>query len=515
MTAIEIRNEFDRVLNDLAEELDVPPSKYEEAKACYDAVGKWLDAKDSPLNPYKPEIYPQGSFALGTVIKPIGDEDYDVDAVCRLDRTPTNISQMRLKAMVGNRLKQHGKYSQMLDPKDGGRRCWTLQYAEETKFHLDILPAIPDDPNWLIRLGVPNELARHAIEITDKTTWDTDPDWPKSNPMGYVLWFKARTQARLNEGRQILAMEKRARVEDIQDYEVRTPLQRVIQILKRHRDVQYPEDADKPISIIITTLAASVYQNEDSVSEALLSIVPKMRTELERKKRGLVWWVPNPVNPQENFADKWEKEPRKAQIFIEWLNLIEREHHELLTDTGFTRVGEYLTEAYGAREASKALEKYASRSKSGALVKYGLAVPLSESVQELTTFNVPQRQEPVWPVVAVNTVIVTAQRKKTGGWRPLSNNGPYVLRGSSLRFTARTNVQQPYRVFWQVVNTGRDARAEVNGLRGGFEDRRTNENNPLVRDETAKFRGRHWIECFIIQNGLCVGRSGEFIVNIV
>lgn len=515
MTPSEIRNEFDRVLNDLAEELDVPPSKYEEAKARYDAVGKWLDASDSPLNPYKPEIYPQGSFALGTVIRPMRDEDYDVDVVCRLDRTPPNISQKRLKAMVGDRLKQHGRYSQMLDPKDGGRRCWTLQYAEEEKFHLDILPAIPDDPNWLIRQGVLPDLARHTIEITDKTTWDTDAGWSKSNPMGYVLWFKSRTRVRLDEGRRILAMEKLARIEDIQDYEVRTPLQRVIQILKRHRDVQYPEDEDKPISIIISTLAATVYQNEPTVSEAMLSIVPKMRSELERKKRGAVWWVPNPVNSLENFADKWEATPRKAQVFFEWLNLIEKEHRELLTDAGFKKVGEYLTEAYGSREASKTLEKYASRSRGGALVKYGSAVPITESVQELTTFNVPQRQQPAWPVVAINTVTVTAQWKKIGGLRPLSNNGPYVVRGSSLRFTARTNVQQQYRVFWQIVNTGRDARAEANGLRGGFEDRRTDENNPLVRDETAKFRGRHWIECFIIQNGLCVARSGEFIVNIV
>jgi len=515
MTAIGIRHEFDLILNDLAEELDVPPSKYEQAKARYGAVGNWLEAPDSPLNPYKPVIYPQGSFALGTVIRPIGDEDYDVDVVCRLERTPPNISQQLLKAIVGDRLKQHGKYSQMLDPKEGGRRCWTLQYAEEAKFHLDILPAIPDDPSSLIRIGVPTDLARHAILITDSTTWDTDPEWPKSNPMGYVLWFKSRTRVRLDEGRRLLAMERKARVEDIQDYEVRTPLQRVIQILKRHRDVQFTDDDDKPISIIITTLAASVYQNEASVSEALLSIVPKMRTELKSKKRGLAWWVPNPVSPEENFADKWEREPRKAQVFFEWLDLIEREHRELLTDTGFQKIGEYLTEAYGAREASKALEKSTRRSSGGGLAIYGSPAPLAESVQELTSFNLPQRQQPAWPIVHQPqfSVAVTAKCRKTGNWRALSINGQ-VLRGSSLQFTANTNVQQPFEVFWQVVNTGRDARLRQQ-LRGQFETPRTDATNPLVRDESAEYRGRHWIECFIVQNGVCVARSGEFIVNIV
>lgn len=515
MTAEDIKIEFDRILNDLAEELDVPPSRYEQAKARYEAVGKWIDAPDSPLKQYMPEIYPQGSFALGTVIRPIGDEDYDVDAVCRLNRTPLNISQQQLKAIVGDRLKQHGKYCHMLEPKDGGRRCWTLQYAEEARFHLDLLPAIPDDPKRLILFGVPTDIAQHAIKITDRTTWDTDSDWPKSNPMGYVIWFKDMNRLRLDEGRQFLAAERQARIEDIQDYEVRTPLQRVIQILKRHRDVQFTDDVDKPISIIITTLAACVYQNEASASEALLSIVPKMRTQLMSMKRGLTWWVPNPVSPEENFADKWEREPRKAQVFFEWLDLIEREHRELLTDAGFQKIGEYLTESYGAREASKVLEKSTKRSSAGGLTIHRSPAPLAQSIKELTTFNLPHRQKPIWPIVGQPqySVEVIAKCRKTGNWRRLSINGQ-VLRGSNLQFTAKTNVQQPFEVFWQVVNTGRDARLRQQ-LRGQFEPSRADGTNPLVRDESAEYRGRHWIECFIVQSGICVARSGEFVVNIV
>jgi hypothetical protein len=54
----------------------------------------------------------------------------------------------------------------MLDKE--GRRCWTLNYADGAKFHMDILPAIPDDYSWLIQLGVPDDFAQHAICITDK-----------------------------------------------------------------------------------------------------------------------------------------------------------------------------------------------------------------------------------------------------------------------------------------------------------------------------------------------------------
>ena len=48
------------------------------------------------------------------------------------------------------------------------------------------------------------------------------------------------------------------------------PLQRAVQLLKRHRDVTYAnstkeEKAAAPISIIITTLAAHAYQGEGDV----------------------------------------------------------------------------------------------------------------------------------------------------------------------------------------------------------------------------------------------------------
>ena len=57
-------------------------------------------------------------------------------------------------------------------------------------------------------------------------------------------------------------------VDDVPDALIRTPLQRAIQILKRHRDMRFLEhkcEEYKPISIIITTLAASAYQNETDV----------------------------------------------------------------------------------------------------------------------------------------------------------------------------------------------------------------------------------------------------------
>ena len=379
MNSRDRHRQLNRIFEDLAQEIAVPPSLYAEAKKRYNAVGAWLEADDSELAPYSPIISPQGSFAFGTAVRPVGSDEYDVDAVCQLELSPSQVTQRQLKALVGDRLKHpQSRYKNMIEPIDGGRRCWTIRYADKTKFHLDVLPAIPDDYRWLVDLGVPDEWAQTAIRITDSETWDIDPDWPRSNPKGYAAWFISRMQTRLNEAKYAHArktrkdldetiyaheLEIRAEVEKIQDFDVSTPLQQLIQILKRHRDLRYNGDDDKPISIIITTLAAMAYDNEASIGEAIANVVPNMRTAIEYSNGD--FWVSNPVNPKENFADKWAECPRKAELFFEWLNAVEREYQNLLTDTGFESVGGYLIEAFGRRESEATMAKFVARTSPG------------------------------------------------------------------------------------------------------------------------------------------------------
>lgn len=490
----------------MVEELDVPPYKYEDAKERYEAVGKWLSAVDSPLVQFDPTIYPQGSFALGTAVRPLGEEDYDVDSVCLLQIGKGDVTQQHLKKMVGDRIKQHKTYERMLESE--GRRCWTLKYADESKFHLDILPAIPDEYGWTIALDVPHDLAQHAICITDKKTWNKDREWPKSNPKGYLEWFKSRMRVILEERRRIIAMEKRADIQQIEDYEIPTPLQRAIQLLKRHRDVKYNGDDDKPISIIITTLAAQAYNNEAEILEALLNMIPRMRQNIQN--RNGVPWVANPVNPEENFADKWVETPRKREIFFEWMEAFEKEHKALLTDHGFLKIGRYLAKSYGQRQASAAMTKYANRTvhvKGTSAAKSSSSLVISENKLS-SRFNIPHREYPKWPIALQYEVKISARASKDG-FKTFSfkNDSSSLQKHFSLRFDASTNVPKPFAVYWQVVNTGYEA-TRVNGLRGSIF------LGELVQKETTLYQGMHWIECFIVKDGKCVARSGEFVVNI-
>lgn len=323
------------LLFNIAEELDIPAELVDKAIREYEAVGDWLCAPDSALRSFEPRIYPQGSFRLGTSIKSFtGREAYDIDLVCLLQLLKEQTSQAGLKELIGARLKLHPGYRRILIE---GSRCWTLDPADA--FHMDILPAIPDVD------GLPE-----SILITDRDLFR----WQHSNPIGYADWFKLQMRERFNEERQVIAKAMNANVEDIPMWRVKTTLQRVVQLLKRHRDVYFQHDQnDKPISIIITTLAARAYDNNPNLHEALFKIATEMKDHIE--SRNGVYWVPNPVNPAENFADKWDKYPARAEKFWGWLERVESDLTVFAKAAGIDKVAESLMLSFGDKLVEKAV----------------------------------------------------------------------------------------------------------------------------------------------------------------
>lgn len=350
----------DDILEAMADALDIPPSKLEEAKSRYEALGNWLDRPESTLAAHDPAISPQGSFLLGTVTRPFTDaEEYDVDLVCRLEASKAEFTQKSLKEAVGYEVGLYAKAHGMAKP-DEKRRCWTLNYADGAQFHMDILPALPDAQRYQTKLlergyrslALDGTLSGHAIAITDKTLPHYEQpteDWPQSNPTGYGAWFRSRMLVRLTEAKRAFAHREliTASVDEIPDYKVKTPLQRAIQLLKRHRDCMFADDGEhKPISIIITTLAAHAYNEEATISTALQSILTGMDRHIE--DRGGTAWVANPVNPAENFADKWAEEAKKQQNFYRWLDQARQDFALYLRASTFDKVPEVLREHLGA-----------------------------------------------------------------------------------------------------------------------------------------------------------------------
>lgn len=357
----------DDILEAIAAALDIPAGKFEEAKKRYEALGSWLDRPESTLADLDPAISPHGSFLLGTVTRPLTDADeYDVDLVCRLNGSKATLTQKQLKDAVGYEVALYARARNMERP-DERRRCWTLNYAEGAQFHMDVLPALPDAPRYQSQLmakgfrtlASDDSLSGHAIAITDNQRHDYDrisDDWLQSNPYGYASWFKGRMRVRLTEAKRVLAARERvtASVDEIPDHKVRTPLQQAIQLLKRHRDCMFADDGEhKPISIIITTLAAHAYNEEASLSAALQTILSNMHLHI--LERDGIAWVANPVNPVENFADKWPEEPRKRDNFFRWLAQARQDFAQYLRASPFGTVPAELERRLGPTLVKRAV----------------------------------------------------------------------------------------------------------------------------------------------------------------
>jgi len=351
----EKNSQLSEILDLLAERLDVPPESYAEVCRKYEDLGTWL--KKDHLERFRSDaaIYPQGSIRLGTSVCPIDPKgDFDVDIVYRRDLKKEAKTQEELKNELEDQLQEylahlHASHSEVPGLQEG-RRCWTLRYGD--RFHVDILPGLPDDEAAEFNL----RSIEDGILIPDSEL----RNWQHSNPKGYAAWFDERQGLILSERREQMAKDNEVAVEDIPQERVSTPLRRSIQILKRHRDLRHEGSPDtKPISVIITTLAAIAYRNETDVVATLMTIVPGIRRGLERRDE--VYWVANPINPKENFADKWQASPERATAFFEWLGRLEADLGLVLAQTGIHKVAEALAPALGQPVVAEAVARYAKR----------------------------------------------------------------------------------------------------------------------------------------------------------
>jgi len=115
-----------------------------------------------------------------------------------------------------------------------------------------------------------------------------------------------------------------------------------------------------------------------------------------------------------------------------------------------------------------------------------------------------------WAYERINRVCIDAYvyaRNKTKRMGGINSDGRNLSPGLCLKFVARTDAKETFKYYWQVVNTGETARL-AKDLRGIiFEESQ-------IRWEHTKYPGKHWIECFIVQDDICIARSGKFFVNI-
>lgn len=336
------KDQIETILSDLAAQINISDELFQAADDEYTALGKWIDKKtEEGSTPYTVSIYPQGSFALGTVIKPISDEDdYDLDLVCQVENG-TQLSAEKLKVdVVKPWLTGYKKTKNDIEEK---KRCWHVEYEDVPNFHMDIIPAIP---------RYPSNADSTMISITDKDK-DRDPvyEYQGSNPKGYIKWFFGRCRQKkvASVDGKIMNYDM-AQQEDLKQNKNKTRLQKTVQILKRHRDVMFENDPDaKPISIIITTLAGQIYKGESTILDTLLGFADEVEGYLNahRKEDGS-YSIPNPSYAGEDFADKWNDHPERQAAFFAWIHQLQADFNlENLIGLDRVAMGKAVKKSFG------------------------------------------------------------------------------------------------------------------------------------------------------------------------
>ena len=88
----------------------------------------------------------------------------------------------------------------------------------------------------------------------------------------------------------------------------------------------------------------------------------------------------------------------------------------------------------------------------------------------------------------------------------LPKRGDRVGKGRYVDFSiSDCDVAEPFDVYWKVKNTGEEA-AAGNDLRGQVN------KGDRGKVEHTKYRGSHYVECYIVKAGVCVATDRQAVI---
>lgn len=329
--------QLDDILFRICAELQLDETRYDLATQSYKSAGKWLDAPGTLVAQYRPAIYPQGSMALNTTVKPQKGDEFDLDFVCEFNVDYRSVGNpIILLDLLEKRLRENEAYKSMVERKN---RCIRLNYARQ--FYMDILPACHDPHNGGTCIFVPDRKLA---------------SWKASNPKGYVSWFEGRTVVRLVRKGIFADSEP---IPPQQAVSEKPPLKLVVQLLKRWRDMRYASNQGlAPISIVLTTLAAQTYRGEVTISGAMDTILAAIVDAINA-----VWpkrlVVLNPSNNDEDLSERWDTDRGAYEVFALSLRELRSEWQQLRAESGLQNVTRTLQRLFGDELARGVVRKQA------------------------------------------------------------------------------------------------------------------------------------------------------------
>lgn len=352
----------------LAESLELDETRSKKMETAYNAIYDVLKADPIFFSKVDFVVYPQGSKAIGTTTKPIGKDEFDLDIVVQIKDLYRNYTSSEIYNHLIRVFSNNEVYSPKLLKKN---RCARINYAGD--FHLDILPGC---------IIIPFE---DKIMVPDQEL----ASWTSSFPKGYANWFIDRAKdvrepvlLRKAFGDFVTLSEAKAEQEDLPDENIyeKEPLKRAVQLTKRYRDIFFEKKPKyKTSSIVLTTIFGELYEGEPSIYETIDNVLNKVLeryTSYEKlyESSGVYKRIKvlNPVNEDEDFTDKWDKDKEYYYQFISFIRSFKEKWDQL--KNGNFGVAEDLFGSARTKTILKAQLQNLSRNGRNELEKAGLTI---------------------------------------------------------------------------------------------------------------------------------------------
>ena len=320
--------------------LQLPSGKYASAEERYDTISKTIQA-DSYFHGIELRMYPHGSFRLKTTVKPLSQNEYDLDFVVEIP-SGIGLTPKGLYDHIYRILSTDGVHNRMVERKT---RCIRVNYAND--FHMDIMPGQLINPTT-------NEIIVPDRELKN---W-----YHHSNPIGYADWFEnqAKKSIRFELNAQRIA---KASAEPVTEQEVVArlePLRRAVQLIKRYRDIYCDKFEAEPVrSIVLCTLMghiSSTYSNELDIINDFCSYVNSKIVSAN----GTPFEVRNPV-VDEVLTEKWTEDVNNYNDFVGMMNALTAHVRKLQAATINTDIASLMKEMFGESVTDDVIKEYASR----------------------------------------------------------------------------------------------------------------------------------------------------------
>lgn len=337
------------LLIDIAAKIQLTKTEHDLAMDRAKTLYTWMQRDGSLLKGRISDYYPQGSMAIGATISSAStvkdSNEYDIDVIAEItpwqNLTPAELLTSLEKSLKGER------YSGKLER---NKRCVTVFYEG---MHLDITPCLRAGPN------------AKEVRIAHWDEKTGEQYWVDANPWGFAHHFKGQmptTDTAFAEDYSI-----RAQFEQDNEHRefYRKPKALVsLQLLKRWRNLKYENrEGRMPPSVMLSRLVsdraaprpqATLFEELQIQAQWIYQAVKNAQSA------GQILHVTNPIYEKDVFTDRWPKELKAQQLFLNDLQELLGQFAELAAESSLPKKKVVLEKMFGEKVAAYAVQKLAS-----------------------------------------------------------------------------------------------------------------------------------------------------------